>query len=273
MDNQKFGRFIRDLRKKANMTQKELGEKLNVTDKAVSKWERGLGFPDISIINLLAETFGITASEVLNAEIGKKDTIDVEKAVQEAVESVTKEKEKKENRKRKLIKIVKIVSIIIFVLMFFLQLDLSVSKMDNEDRAKDIKDKMDSCIARTWRFLWKSPFWYKNITIKKWHKEIIVDKLESKIVKEIFSLRLENKAFSTIANILKLKYWNKVKLTYSSNWINRISKSKFYYWVFSWSWKEIIWTHKAIITKELYDKVNSIWKWVHQKEETIIKIP
>lgn len=119
MDNQKFGRFIRDLRKKANMTQKELGEKLNVTDKAVSKWERGLGFPDISIINLLAETFGITASEVLNAEIGKKDTIDVEKAVQEAVESVTKEKEKKENRKRKLIKIVKIVSIIIFVLMFF----------------------------------------------------------------------------------------------------------------------------------------------------------
>ena len=93
MDNQKFGRFIRDLRKKANMTQKELGEKLNVTDKAVSKWERGLGFPDITIINLLAETFGITASEVLNAEIGKKETVDVEKAVQEAVEKVTKEKE------------------------------------------------------------------------------------------------------------------------------------------------------------------------------------
>ena len=97
MDNQKFGRFIRDLRKKANMTQKELGEKLNVTDKAVSKWERGLGFPDITIINLLAETFGITASEVLNAEIGKKETVDVEKAVQEAVEKVTKEKERKEN--------------------------------------------------------------------------------------------------------------------------------------------------------------------------------
>lgn len=122
MDNQKFGRFIRDLRKKANMTQKELGEKLNVTDKAVSKWERGLGFPDITIINLLAETFGITASEVLNAEIGKKDTVDVEKAVQEAVEKVTKEKEKKENRKRKLIKIVQILSIIIFVLMLLLQL-------------------------------------------------------------------------------------------------------------------------------------------------------
>ena len=139
MDNQKFGRFIRDLRKKANMTQKELGEKLNVTDKAVSKWERGLGFPDISIINLLAETFGITASEVLNAEIGKKDTIDVEKAVQEAVESVTKEKEKKENRKRTLIKIVKIVSIIIFVLMFFLQLGyLCIMKPNGYEYINDL---------------------------------------------------------------------------------------------------------------------------------------
>ncbi len=88
MDNQKFGKFIKELRKKSNMTQKELGEKLNVTDKAVSKWERGLSFPDITIINSLAETFGITSSEILNAELGKKEEIDIEKAIQEPVESV-----------------------------------------------------------------------------------------------------------------------------------------------------------------------------------------
>ena len=122
MDNQKFGRFIRDLRKKSNMTQKELGEKLNVTDKAVSKWERGLGFPDITIINSIADIFGITASEVLNAEIGNKESIDVEKAVQEAVEKVTRKKEKKEKRRKKLFKILKIVSIIIFTTMLLLQL-------------------------------------------------------------------------------------------------------------------------------------------------------
>ena len=122
MDNQKFGRFIRDLRKKSNMTQKELGEKLNVTDKAVSKWERGLGFPDITIINSIADIFGITASEVLNAEIGNKESIDVEKAVQEAVEKVTRKKEKKEKRRKKLFKILKIVSIIIFTIMLLLQL-------------------------------------------------------------------------------------------------------------------------------------------------------
>ena len=39
MDNEKFGSFIKELRKKSNLTQKELGEKLNVTDKAVSKWD------------------------------------------------------------------------------------------------------------------------------------------------------------------------------------------------------------------------------------------
>jgi len=44
MDNKKIGTFILELRKSKNMTQRELAEKLNVTDKAVSKWERGLGY-------------------------------------------------------------------------------------------------------------------------------------------------------------------------------------------------------------------------------------
>lgn len=48
MDNQKFGQFILSLRKEKGWTQLELAKKLNVTDKAVSKWERGVGFPDIN---------------------------------------------------------------------------------------------------------------------------------------------------------------------------------------------------------------------------------
>lgn len=42
MDNEKFGNFIKELRKEKGITQKELGEKLNITDKAISKWERGI---------------------------------------------------------------------------------------------------------------------------------------------------------------------------------------------------------------------------------------
>lgn len=59
MDNEKFGEFIKKLRKEKGITQKELGEKLNITDKAISKWERGLSFPDITMLNILAELFSV----------------------------------------------------------------------------------------------------------------------------------------------------------------------------------------------------------------------
>ena len=68
MDNVKIGNFISELRKEKNMTQKQLAEKLNVTDKAVSKWERGSGYPDITIIPELAKLLGVTASELLQGE-------------------------------------------------------------------------------------------------------------------------------------------------------------------------------------------------------------
>ena len=55
MDNVKFGQFIAKLRKEKNMTQKELAEKLHLTDKAISKWERGLSFPDIATLKPLSE--------------------------------------------------------------------------------------------------------------------------------------------------------------------------------------------------------------------------
>lgn len=68
MDNIKFGKFIKQLRAENNMTQKQLAEKLFITDKAVSKWERGLSMPDISLLGSLADIFGVTVSELLNGE-------------------------------------------------------------------------------------------------------------------------------------------------------------------------------------------------------------
>ena len=52
MDASKFGKFISEQRKVLGMTQTDLGNKLMVTDKAVSKWERGLGFPDIKTLGI-----------------------------------------------------------------------------------------------------------------------------------------------------------------------------------------------------------------------------
>lgn len=65
MDAGKTGKFIAKKRKAINMTQNELAEKLNITDKAVSKWERGLSFPDISILIPLAEILKISLYDLL----------------------------------------------------------------------------------------------------------------------------------------------------------------------------------------------------------------
>lgn len=68
MDSNKMGAFIAQVRKERGLTQLELAQKINVTDKAVSKWERGVGFPDIKIIEALAEALGVSVSELMNGE-------------------------------------------------------------------------------------------------------------------------------------------------------------------------------------------------------------
>lgn len=83
MDSEKFGKLIKELRKQKKLTQKELGEKLHITDKAISKWERGLSIPDITMINKLAEIFEISVSELISGNIGNKEEINVEKVLQQ----------------------------------------------------------------------------------------------------------------------------------------------------------------------------------------------
>lgn len=68
MDAKKFGSFIAATRKESNMTQMDLAKKLQVTDKAVSKWERGLGFPDINTIEPLADALGVSVLEIMRSE-------------------------------------------------------------------------------------------------------------------------------------------------------------------------------------------------------------
>ncbi|TCK92678.1 helix-turn-helix protein [Natranaerovirga hydrolytica] len=81
MDSKKVGSFISELRKKKNMTQQELGNKLNVTNKAVSKWETGDGYPEITTIPALAEVLGVSTSELLNGEIKGKGMNDEKEVV------------------------------------------------------------------------------------------------------------------------------------------------------------------------------------------------
>ena len=64
LDKEKMGLFIAQLRREKEATQKELADRLYVSDKAVSKWERGLSVPDISLLLPLAEILGVTTTEL-----------------------------------------------------------------------------------------------------------------------------------------------------------------------------------------------------------------
>ena len=80
MSNKSIGEMISSLRKEKGMTQNDLAEKMNVTDKAVSKWERNLSYPDVNSIPKLAEILGTTVEELLNAQ-SKKDKSKVDEIV------------------------------------------------------------------------------------------------------------------------------------------------------------------------------------------------
>ena len=73
MDTKQFGSFLAQCRKDAGMTQAELAGQLHVTDKAVSRWERGIGYPDIQTIVPLAEALGISVQELMHAERAQHD--------------------------------------------------------------------------------------------------------------------------------------------------------------------------------------------------------
>lgn len=68
MNNKKTGEFIFSLRKELGYSQKDLAEKLNITDKAVSKWETGRSVPDVSMLIPLAEVLGVSVTEILKGE-------------------------------------------------------------------------------------------------------------------------------------------------------------------------------------------------------------
>ena len=69
MDNVQTGKLIAELRKKQGLTQQQLADKLNLSNKTISKWESGAGSPDISNLSILAEILGISVDELLKGEL------------------------------------------------------------------------------------------------------------------------------------------------------------------------------------------------------------
>ena len=103
IDRERFGSFLSELRREKGFTQQELADKLFVSNKAVSKWERGLSLPDIDLLTPLAGLLGVTVAELLKGErltVGQVDACEVKSLVDQAVQLSAEEVESRERKKR-----------------------------------------------------------------------------------------------------------------------------------------------------------------------------
>lgn len=118
MDYQKVGLLIATLRKEKGLTQKELADKLGITDRAVSKWERGLGCPDVSLLDDLSRILDVSILEILKGRRLDKDEIANNKNI---IESMNYSKESTRYKIKKYCNIISITTIIIIslILIFF----------------------------------------------------------------------------------------------------------------------------------------------------------
>lgn len=118
MDNEKFGQFISEARKGKGLTQKELAKTLNVTDKAVSKWERGKSYPDISLLEPLGEALEVSIVELLKGE--KTDKKENEQLILNAIYLYKKELKKKRKTIGITIGIILLISLSIILLVWYI---------------------------------------------------------------------------------------------------------------------------------------------------------
>lgn len=124
MNYEKIGKFIAVKRKEKGLTQKDLAVKLGVTDKAVSKWERGLGCPDVSILEILSKELDVSILEVLKGRIIEDEIIKVTDMNDYVKETVNySDFKNKENMKNLFSKILMILIIIIGSFLIILNIE------------------------------------------------------------------------------------------------------------------------------------------------------
>ena len=112
MDQIKIGKFIAECRKNSNLTQMQLAEKLNITDRAISKWENGKAMPDSSIMLDLCKELKISVNELLSGEM-----IDMKNYNKIAEENLFKLNESNEKKKKIILKSAIVIGLLIFIII------------------------------------------------------------------------------------------------------------------------------------------------------------
>lgn len=115
MEQEKIGQFIAELRKEKGLTQKKLAEQLNITDKAVSKWECGYSLPDNSVMLNLCDILGISVNELLSGE--RLSSTDYNKRAEENIMTLIQENNKSQKKSRQQL-ISSVIAVLLLVVYF-----------------------------------------------------------------------------------------------------------------------------------------------------------
>lgn len=126
MNQIKIGKFIQQQRKEKNITQSELAEKLNITDRAISKWENGICMPDVDNINELCKILNITINDLFSGEV--VDMKENEKKLEQNLLEMTRLKEERDRQLLALEIFIGIVSSVILIGSILLVGTLEISK-------------------------------------------------------------------------------------------------------------------------------------------------
>lgn len=127
MDTQKIGKFLKLLRTQHNMTQEQLGEKLGVTNKTISRWETGNYLPSIDCLKLMSEMYQISINEILSGETLGTDEFKV--AAEENITLALKQKEKYDKRFENIMSVLVLLTSAIGCALLFLMPDNYDSKL------------------------------------------------------------------------------------------------------------------------------------------------
>lgn len=140
MNNKTLGEFLAELRKEKGITQRELAEFLNVSDKTISHWERDENSPDLSVIPILAEYFGVSCDELIKGERKVENTsVDYSPCSFQTAEKNPHEDERKIHKAYSKHKIFCIASI--FISVFFIAASMLVIKIVNViDYSRDFEN-------------------------------------------------------------------------------------------------------------------------------------
>ena len=136
MDAHKFGAFVAKCRKERNMTQADLALKIQVTDKAVSRWERGIGFPDINTIEPLANALEVSVLELMKSERMAANQVEKEEAAEVITDTLNVAVLQRKQERKNVFQILGVTSIIVFFFYLLIvcsgrqiQLSLPVSEL------------------------------------------------------------------------------------------------------------------------------------------------